>query len=213
MTLARVAAALCRALFRSLRLRGEVEGREDRAIRRYPFGRELFALCERDVLLLSGFLPSARFTVLVANGRDGDLAARGLSALGADVVRGASERGGTRALHELVGRLRRAAGPGAVVVDGPLGPSGEAKPGTVLLGQMTALPVRPVVAAARWQIVFRGAWSRIYLPLPFSRAAVVVGEPIPAVPGDRSSVDERTAELTRRLTAARERALALLSSR
>ena len=173
----------------------------------YPFGPEVFALSERDALALGGLLASARFTTLIAPGRDGDWATEVATALGGRVVRGATARGGARALASLLRDLPSDSGPLALVVDGPLGPAGVARAGAVVCAAHTGRPLRPVAAAARRELVLGATWSRLWLPLPFSRVVVVVGETLPvgAAPG-REEREGLARELTGRLAAARERA-------
>lgn len=176
----------------------------------YPFGSEIFALCERDAFALAGITASLGFTVLVAHGKDGDWASAALETIGCRVVRGSTARGGSTALWRLATALRRSARPVAVVVDGPLGPSGQAKPGAIGCAQRARRPLRPLGAAARRRIEFTGAWSRIYLPLPFTTVHVVCDAPM-HVPSDggHDAVASATGELTTRLATARARALAL----
>lgn len=181
--------------------------------REQAFARNIFALCERDVLALAGVGAGRGFTVLVALGRDGDRAASFLSVLGWQVVRGSSLRGGARAGHGLV---RALAGdrPAGIVVDGPLGPAGKAKGGAVLVAMRTGRPLRALGVAARPRLVFRKTWSQIHLPLPFSRVVIACDDPL-ALPGcmRRAEVDNLTEVLTARLElmAARAReTLALL---
>jgi len=176
--------------------------------RDYPFGPEIFALSERDALAIAGITPEARFTFLVAHGRDGDWATTAATSLGARVVRGATGRGGARALTELIRSARAEADPLAIVVDGPLGPAGEAKPGAVVCAMKTGRPLRPLGVAARLGLRVPWSWSSIWLPLPFSRVVIVCGEPLP-VP-ESAARPERAAlshELTARLAKARRRAL------
>jgi hypothetical protein len=175
----------------------------------YPFGSEVFALCERDAIALGGTLGRARFTTLIAPGRDGDWATEAAEAFGCRVVRGATERGGARALARILRELPGDGGPLALVVDGPLGPSGVARGGAVVCAARTGRPLRPLGAAARRVLVLRRSWSKIWIPLPFSRVVVVVGEPLP-VPADldRPGRERLASELTVRLAAARRRALA-----
>lgn len=174
----------------------------------YPFGREIFALCERDAFALAGILGQARFTTLVAPGRDGDWATEVVTSLGCRVVRGATLRGGAKALAQLLRGLPGDDGPLALVVDGPLGPAGVAKGGTVVCAARTGRPLRPLGAAARRAPILRRSWSKIWLPLPFSRVVIVLGEPLP-VPAalDRPDRERLAGELTARLAAARSRAL------
>ena len=175
----------------------------------YPYGREIFALCERDAFALAGIMGRARFTTLVAPGRDGDWATEALEAIGCRVVRGATERGGARALAHLLRELPGDNGPLALVVDGPLGPSGVAKGGAVVCAARTGRLLRPLGAAARRVLVIRRSWSKIWIPGPFTRVVVVVGEPLHVPPGlDRAGRARLADELTLRLAEARRRALA-----
>ncbi len=87
--------------------------------------------------------------MLVTIGRDGDWAAALLHRLGCRVVRGSSRRGGAAAFKGLLDKIKGSDGPTAIVVDGPLGPAGEAKEGAVACGMMTGRPVVAIAAAAR----------------------------------------------------------------
>ena len=180
----------------------------------YPFGREVFALCERDAFALGGALGRARFTTLIAPGRDGDWATEVVTTLGGRVVRGATQRGGTQALARLLRDLPGDDGPLALVVDGPLGPSGIAKGGAVVCAARTGRPLRPLGAASRRAVVVGRSWSKIWIPLPFSRVVVVIGEALSVPAGlDRAGRERFAAELTLRLAEARRRALAEVAKR
>ncbi len=215
--LARRGALALRAHQATLRVRAALDDGTLATPAAYPFGREVFALREGDALALAGLLARARFTVLVAKGRDGDWATALLTALGCRVVRGATARGGGRALLALVDALRDSPGPAGIVVDGPLGPAGEAKGGAVLLGRKTGRPVRALGIAASPTFVFPRTWSGLHLPLPFARLAIAVEAPLAEAPAGlppaeaRRALDEATAELTRRLASARRRAEAMLA--
>jgi hypothetical protein len=205
----RLLARLYRLLHATLRVEGRLADGSRATPSTYPFGREVFALSERDALALGGILASARFTTLVAPGRDGDWATEVATALGGRVVRGASGRGGGRALAELLRGLPGDDGPLALVVDGPLGPAGEAKPGAVVCAARTGRLLRPVAAAARHELVLGSTWSRLWLPLPFSRVLVVVGEALEVSGAPRRPAREALArELSLRLARARSAARA-----
>jgi lysophospholipid acyltransferase (LPLAT)-like uncharacterized protein len=202
---------LYRAYFATLRVQGRLADGSTVEPGRYPFGAEIFALCERDALALAGIMAHARFTVLVTLGRDGDWASGILAKLGCGVIRGSSLRDGARALTQLIRTMREGDAPGAIVVDGPLGPPGEAKSGILLCAQRTGRPIRALGVAARHQFVFRRTWSQLYLPLPFTRVVVACEDPL-SVPasGDRELLAQLTRELNTRLAVARQRARAEL---
>lgn len=206
--LVRTLTRLYRLYHRTLRLHGLMP--DGRVIHDYgDFGetREIVAMCERDALVFAGFTAYRGYVTLVANGRDGEWATWALEAMGFEVVRGASGRGGVVAGRELAKRMQESAGPAAMVVDGPLGPSGVAKPGVAWCAERSGRPMRPIAAAARHALVFRSSWSQVYLPLPFSRLVVGIGEPV--MVGGSSAEDRAAATelLTERLAEARQRAL------
>lgn len=206
---ARILGRLYGALHGTLRVEGFLPDGLRVTPATYPFGREIFAFCERDAFALGGILGNARFTTLIAPGRDGDWATEAVTSLGGRVVRGATERGGAQALSQLLRDLPGDDGPLALVVDGPLGPSGIAKGGAVVCAARTGRPLRPVAAAARQAVVVARSWSKIWLPLPFTRVVVVVGEPLPVPPGlDRAGRERLAGELTVRLAEVRRHARA-----
>jgi lysophospholipid acyltransferase (LPLAT)-like uncharacterized protein len=182
--------------------------------REFPFDGWLFALPERDAIALAGIIVGRGFTVLAAPGRDGNLAAAALRAIGCRVVRGAARRGGATALRRLAAIFRDSDSPGGIVVDGPLGPPGVPKPGILWLARETGRGIVPLGAAARPTFVFRRTWSRLHVPLPGSRIAVVRGETL-FVPRDTADdgLSAFADELGRRLADAAGRARASLSSR
>jgi hypothetical protein len=118
----------------------------------------------------------SRVAVAVSLSRDGDWIDAVLVRLGfAPSARGSSSRGATGLLRELI-RRARGGEPIAILLDGPRGPAGVAKPGAVALARATGATLVPVgIAAAP---VFRfGSWDRTALPLPFARIRIVFGAP------------------------------------
>jgi lysophospholipid acyltransferase (LPLAT)-like uncharacterized protein len=203
-----------RLLFRSWRIDARLPDGSEMPAREYPFAGKLFALPEGDAIALAGIIVDRGFTALAAPGRDGDRAAAALRAIGCRVVRGATRRGGAPALRRLAAIFRESDSPGGIVVDGPLGPAGEPKPGIVWLARETGRGIVPLGTAARPTVVFRRTWSRLHVPLPAARIAVVCGETlfVPRETGD-AGITELTEELGRRLSAAARDAAAFLSSR
>lgn len=173
----------------------------------YPYERKLFALCERDAAALAGFFTRHPFLALVSPGRDGDWATAAIERLGCRVVRGSSRRGGARALSELVHALSRSDLPAAIVVDGPLGPAGQAKPGILLCARHAGRSIVPLGAAARRSLVLTKAWSRLFVPLPFTRLAIVCGPSLEVPQGaGREELAALATELSRRLAFSRAKA-------
>lgn len=115
------------------------------------------------------------------------------------------DRGGNSSLD----RMRRALAEhrvAGIALDGPLGPYHEVKRGAVQLASDLGWLLVPVAMAARRKRVLAHRWDRMELPRPFTRVALVIGEPFqipPAVPPEeleswRRRVREALDELDRR---------------
>lgn len=117
-----------------------------------------------------------RVFALISQHRDGRLAAEIVRRLGIESVAGSSTRGGRAALSELC----RVVSEGHVAVitpDGPKGPIYRLKAGSIKLGQITGAPIYPIAIGVKSKIRFK-SWDKIFLPLPFSKAVFLVGEPL-----------------------------------
>ena len=146
----------------------------------------VYAHWHGDELLLVGAYIGSGMSVMTSRSKDGELMGRVLRWLGFRVVRGSSSRGGAGGLKGLVDAVRKERRDASLAVDGPRGPIYEVKPGIIKLAQQTGCVLVPGAAAANRRIVFKNAWNRCYLPLPFARCVIVYGEPI-SVPADASS--------------------------
>ena len=100
--------------------------------------------------------------------------------------------------------------PVGITVDGPRGPAGVAQPGAVWMAKVTGNPLLPFHAEASsyWTAP---SWDASQIPRPFSRIAMVIGEPFVVAPdADDAGLEAARVELEHRLNALRPRALALL---
>ena len=156
-------------------------------IRRYDvppdFGSApiIYAHWHGDELLLIGAYSGRGLAVMSSWSRDGSIMSRVLTRLGYRVSRGSSTRGGGPGLKGLVDAMKDGASAG-LAVDGPRGPLHAVKPGVLKLAQITQCAIVPLGCAARRRYIFRKAWNKCYLPLPFSRCAIVYGSPMRVAP-------------------------------
>jgi lysophospholipid acyltransferase (LPLAT)-like uncharacterized protein len=127
--------------------------------------------------LLLGTFAGEKIATMASFSRDGELQTRTVTGLGYGIVRGSASRGGARGLIGLLRLMEKGYWP-CFAVDGPKGPIHEVKPGAVYLAKKAEIPVIPLVSSARPAHIFERAWDRYLLPLPFSRGAVVLGEPM-----------------------------------
>jgi lysophospholipid acyltransferase (LPLAT)-like uncharacterized protein len=114
--------------------------------------------------------------VITSQNFDGEWIAGIIRRFGYGTARGSTSRGGARALVQM--RRDLASGrPVAFTVDGPRGPARVAQPGAAFLSGATGQPILPfhIEIDRCWTA---RSWDRTCVPKPFSRAAVVLGEPI-----------------------------------
>ncbi len=115
-------------------------------------------------------------TLLASQSRDGELVTRVCKRWGLNTVRGSASRGGRAALRALHRAITRLGSSPIMIPDGPTGPLYRFKVGVAVLAQTSRAPILPFGIAAEkfWNL---RSWDRIIIPRPFSRVAVVVGEP------------------------------------
>jgi hypothetical protein len=71
---------------------------------------------------------------------------------------------------------------GVIAADGPSGPMFRAKPGAAFVAKKTGVALVPVGAGLQHAMVME-SWDQFELPVPFTRGALVIGEPVD-VPDD-----------------------------
>lgn len=144
---------------------------------------------------------------------DGEFIAGAVQKLGFPAIRGSSrkktkkghkEKGGTEAFREVL-RWVRAGNCIAITPDGPRGPAESMAEGALMLARMTRAPVLMIGFAGKPAIHLR-SWDRAVVPLPFSKGAMVWGDPLVLEAQDvtqnlRDAWAERLSALTRRAEA------------
>ncbi len=141
---------------------------------------------------------------MVSRSFDGEYIARTLEKLGFVAVRGSSSRGGATALLGLRSQLEKGVSV-AFTIDGPRGPKYVAKPGPVLLSQISAVPMVAFYVALNDAWVLN-TWDALMIPKPFSKALVRLSAKVqvPAEAG-AAGMETQMAEFQQQLQAALER--------
>lgn len=141
---------------------------------------------------------------LISSSRDGEYIARVAGLFGKTSIRGSTTRGGFEAMKQML-RVLGSHGILAMTPDGPLGPAQQVKPGVIQLSRSADSPVIPIAYAASRKKIF-ASWDGFNLPYPFSRIAIVFGEPFSVAPSEsvdaaclrlKLALDEVTAEAER----------------
>jgi lysophospholipid acyltransferase (LPLAT)-like uncharacterized protein len=137
---------------------------------------------------------------LISPSVDGEIGAMLVRSMGAVAIRGSSTYTGARALRDYYQALTRDEVSPAITPDGPRGPVWKAKPGAILLAQMSQRPIIPMAFAASraWSI----QWDRFVIPWPFAEVSIAVGEPL-YIPKrlDAEALEHFQGELEQRLHA------------
>jgi len=136
--------------------------------------------------------------VLISQHRDGEYIAQVIERFGFSTIRGSSTRGGTKALLKLIKNPNDRATL-AITPDGPRGPRFVVQPGIIFLGQKTGLPIIPVSLGltSYWELP---SWDKFRIPKPFSKAALIYGDPINIPPKlDKAKFKEYRILLEKRL--------------
>lgn len=159
--------------------------------------------------------PHHRAKVLISKHRDGEVNAIAAQQLGIGTVRGSGnhdrrfdEKGGVGAFWAMLASLDEGWSM-ALTADVPK-VSRVAGFGIIKLARESGRPIIPVAVATSRRIDF-DSWDRASLNLPFSRGAMVGGEPIRvAREADAAALEAARQALERSLNAATERAYAIV---
>ena len=126
--------------------------------------------------------------IMISQSRDGDIIAGVARRCGWHPARGSSSKDGKAALAEVIGQLKQMR-LAAHIVDGPQGPMGTVKAGTIRLAQRTNASLVPFSVTADNAWYFK-SWDRFFVPKPFSRVILRFGERIPVDRGSNEATFE-----------------------
>ena len=130
---------------------------------------------------------------LVSASRDGQLLSeyleRGLRYH--KVVRGSSSKGGGQALMAMIRLLRDDGATLLVTPDGPRGPAGEPKPGSLVAVMKGGGTVVVAVWSAR-RVLRMNSWDRMEIPWPFAKIKCRYCTFAFTQPEDRKTIDDET---------------------
>lgn len=172
----------------------------------------LFAFWHGKQFLPALNVPRVHFTrggILASPSRDGAIITTMLQKMGYEVIRGSSRDRAAGALLNVKRKLKQGVSMG-FAIDGPIGPIHTVKPGMPFLAQKCNTAIIPIGSAYQKYWVFRKAWDKFQLPKPFTKAALVMGEPFIVSP--EADIHLICKELENRINMAEAQAEQLLNN-
>ena len=143
----------------------------------YSSGKRLIlAFWHGRIFMASYYFRRRGVVVMTSQNRDGEYIARVIQRFGYGVARGSSSRGSQRAAIEALRALKGGNDIG-FTIDGPRGPRYIAKPGAVYMAWKSGNPIIPFNISVERKWVMK-SWDHFQIPKPFSRAIVLIGDPI-----------------------------------
>lgn len=161
----------------------------------------IFAIWHGEQFIMYHLHRRLKIAALASTSADGNILAGVLKRFGYAVVRGSSSKGGVRALVELKRKIMEGYGT-LFAVDGPRGPFHSIKPGVIFLAEKTGCDIVPVSGRAEHFWVVKRTWDQYQIPIPFSRAMVIYGDPIKVggdIESDTQLLGQKLTELSRRV--------------
>ena len=138
--------------------------------------RVVFAFWHGRIFMATYHFRNRGIVVMTSSNRDGEYIARVIQRFGYGAARGSSTRGSRGATVEIIKALRDKMDV-AFTVDGPKGPRYVAKPGAAYVAWKSGNPIVPFCISVEKKWVM-GSWDHFVVPKPFSRAVILVGDPI-----------------------------------
>ncbi|MDD2467591.1 MAG: lysophospholipid acyltransferase family protein [Desulfobulbus sp.] len=150
-------------------------------------------------LYLFWYLRRYPAAIMVSSSKDGAYIARLAEQMGHVPVRGSSNRGGVKALLEIIRTMQKQRLNAAIVADGSQGPARQVQAGCILMASKSGKPIFPIAWACDHFIRFK-SWDQTLVPLPFSTLIVRHGEPLSVPPSlNAEQVEQYRLELEQRL--------------
>ena len=133
-------------------------------------------------------------SLMISQSKDGDIVADIARLIGWTPIRGSSSKGGFSGLFNIIKHLRKGC-LAAHVVDGPRGPAGRVKSGTIPLAHAAGARILPTSISAdkAWHA---NSWDRFMVPKPFSTVTIRYHEMMTLKPTkDRNLLEEQRLQL------------------
>ena len=180
---------MVRLLFKTCRARATADAPNVNPYETTGDNRYLYCVWHDQILMTVFTGRPENMAGLVSAHHDGSYVAETMNWCGIVPVRGSSKRGGSRAMRELLDRVRDYHV--AITPDGPRGPRHKMKTGIVFLASHSGRAIIPTAYGCRrgWRI--RGNWTDMLIPQPFTQIYARGGSPFFVPPDlDRDELEQ-----------------------
>ncbi len=133
------------------------------------YGPGILGIWHRDLLACCAAFKHMNVHALISESRDGEFFSKTARRLGYNVTRGSDSHGATNVRH-----LLESLGAGhfaGMALDGPHGPAGIAKPGSLWLSRKSGRPLWEIQVQYGWHFTLH-SWDRFVIPFPMSTIVV-----------------------------------------
>lgn len=122
------------------------------------------------------YFGKANPTGVVSMSKDGEILSRLLQKWGYSLIRGSSSRRGKEVLEDIISKSFQ----NLVLMtpDGPQGPRFGMKSGAVVAAARAEVPIYLCGVNISNKYIFENSWDKFQFPLPFSRIALTIAEPV-----------------------------------
>jgi hypothetical protein len=166
--------------------------------------RFIYAFWHGRIFTATYYFRNRGIVVMTSRNRDGEYIARVIQRFGYGAARGSSTRGSHGVTVECL-RAMKAGRDVGLTIDGPQGPRYIAKPGAAYLARKSGNAVLPFNVSVDKKWVMR-SWDHFQVPKPFSRAVVLVGNPIFVDPdATREQIEHAEVQIQKSLDELRDR--------
>jgi lysophospholipid acyltransferase (LPLAT)-like uncharacterized protein len=124
---------------------------------------------------------------MVSQHEDGEMVSQLVAHMGYKTIRGSSTRGGSAAARHMVAAIRKGT-VAAMICDGPRGPARTMKIGTPWIAAVSGAWTIPITWAGNRVWTFN-SWDAFQVPKPFSKALILIGEPIPPIEKNNEAIE------------------------
>ena len=133
------------------------------------------------------------YWALISLSKDGEIQNNIFQRFGFRTIRGSTGRGGVKGALQMARKVKEG-GVLAFTPDGPRGPTHKVQHGVILMAEKSGVPIIPLGISVSRRWLATKSWDCYLLPKPFSKAFLVVGDPIYVSAGQDEEGRERIAE-------------------